>query len=87
MKKKIKQKLFEIQQKMKYEEFKRKTDKLMNQLDNNLKKINLWQVKYLNDFINQKQQTLNTSMQIIESHNQNVYTNYQQQMKKIQDQN
>ncbi|CAD8205701.1 unnamed protein product [Paramecium pentaurelia] len=90
--KEIQQKLFEIQQKIKYEEFKRKTDDLMTQLDNNLRKLNLHYLekqekkeKYLNDFINQKQQTLNTSMQITESHHQNVYSNYQQQMKRIQE--
>ncbi|CAK59452.1 unnamed protein product (macronuclear) [Paramecium tetraurelia] len=90
--KEIQQKLFEIQQKIKYEEFKRKTDELMNQLDDNLRNLNLRYLekqerkeKYLNDFLTQKQQTLNTSMQITESHHQNVYSNYQQQMKRIQE--
>ncbi|CAK65192.1 unnamed protein product (macronuclear) [Paramecium tetraurelia] len=90
--KEIKQRILEIQTKLKFEEFKKKTDDLMNQLDYNLRRVNVLYIekqeqkqKYLNDYMSQKQLTLNSSMHINESHNQNVYSNYQMQMKRIQE--
>ncbi|CAK73939.1 unnamed protein product, partial (macronuclear) [Paramecium tetraurelia] len=90
--KEIQRRIFEIQNKLKYEEFKKKTDDLINQLDYNLRKVNIRYLekqekkeRQVNEYMSLKQQTLNSSMQINESHNQNVYSNYQLQMKRIQE--
>ncbi|CAD8108253.1 unnamed protein product [Paramecium primaurelia] len=90
--KEIKQKILQLQTKLKYKELKKKIDALMNQLDYNLKRVNIYyfeqqeqKEKYMNNQMNQMQYSLNSSLQKNEFHNQNIYFNYQMQMKRIQE--
>ncbi|KAM3140232.1 hypothetical protein pb186bvf_007588 [Paramecium bursaria] len=90
--KEFQQKMKELKTKMNYEEFRRKTDELIAQLNENLRKQNQLYLdrarkkeRYQVSYLDSKRDQLNQSSMLNDNHFHQVLANYNTQMQRIQE--